>query len=183
MAWYNADGLVVRFGADYEGFTDGINVPRLISTDGPEKVMQIKYDLVALGANGKSYTTDRNNDGTLDGFNDGDAKLPAYASVTRVIVLPTVAAAGGTSIKLGTFQADGTAIDDDYLITATEGVLANLDTKGARTYGAGAGVSTSVETASVGSADAHVALTATGTFTAGEGLIYIYYIDAVQAYD
>ncbi len=89
----------------------------------------------------------------------------------------------------GAIQQDGTAIDDDFMITATEGVKANLDTIGARQYGVGVGVAgptggttdvtTNTETASVGSVDAYPAITGSGTWTAGELKILVRYVDVL----
>lgn len=176
--WTNPDGLQVKFANYYREPGNFVNVPRALpSKGGLIKEIVIDYDLAELGANGVSYTSDLNNDGTRDGFNTGDCYLPANASVLRVIVVASVAAAGGTSITLGTFGLTGSAIDADGLITATEGVVANLNTVGGRTYGNGAYVATSADTPGIGSADGYLALTASGTFTAGTGRILIEYID------
>ena len=173
--WTNADGLQVKFANYWNDKTNFVNRPRAIEMDGMVKQLVIDYDLVVPA--GVQYTADLNNDGTADGFDLMDTYLPAYASVLRTVVYVTEAAAGGTSISLGTFQKNGTAISATSLITATEGVLANLDTVGARTYGTGALNASAVETASVGANDAYVGLTVTGTFTAGKGKIIIEYID------
>lgn len=176
--WTNPDGLQVKFPSYYREPGNFVNRARALpSKGGLIKEIVIDYDLAELGANGVSYTSDLDNDGTRDGFNTGDCALPAYASVLRVTVVAKTAAAGGTSVTLGTFGLTGSAIDADGLITATEGVVANLNTIGGRTYGAGAYVATSVDTASIGSADGYLALTASGTFTAGTGRILIEYID------
>ena len=175
--WQNADGLQVPFANYWNDAKNFVNKPRIIQSYGPEKVMQIDYDLTKLTDATVSYSADLDNDGTADGFSLEDIALPAYASVTRCIIIPSVAAAGGTSIKLGTFALTGAEIDNDYLITATAGAKTALDTKGARCYGDGVGLATTVETASVGAADAYLAFTTSGTFTAGKGKIYIYYID------
>jgi hypothetical protein len=176
--WTNPDGLQVKFGNYYREAGNFVNVPRALpSKGGLVKEIVIDYDLAELGANGVSYTSDLNNDGTRDGFNTGDCCLPANASVLRVTSVTSVAAAGGTSITLGTFALDGTAIDADGLITATEGVVANQNLVGGRTYGAGAYVATSVDTPGIGAADGYLAITASGTYTAGKGRILIEYID------
>jgi hypothetical protein len=164
-----------NFWSDRNNF---LNQPRTVQTYGPEKCIQIDYDLTLIANGEVTYTCDLNNDATLDGFSTGDVFLPAYSSVTRCIIIPTVAAAGGTSIKLGTFALTGAEIDDDYIITTTAGAKTALDTIGGRCYGDGVGLATTVETASVGSADAYLAFTGSGTFTAGKGKIYIFYIDA-----
>jgi hypothetical protein len=176
--WTNPDGLQVKFGNYYREAGNFVNVARALpSKGGLVKEIVIDYDLAELGANGVSYTSDLNNDGTRDGFNTGDCCLPANASVLRVLSVTSVAAAGGTSIALGTFALDGTAIDADGLITATEGVVANQNLVGGRTYGAGAYVATSVDTPGIGTADGYLAITAVGTYTAGKGRILIEYID------
>jgi DNA-binding Lrp family transcriptional regulator len=176
-AWVNPDGLKVPFGNYYKTPSNFVNRPRELKANGLIKQIVIDYDLPKLGADGVSYTTDLDNDGVVDGFTTGDVYLPANASVLRVTAVASVAAAGGTSITLGTFTLAGAAISATSLITATEGVVANLNTVGGRTYGAGALVATSVDTAGVGTADAYIALTAAGTFTAGKGRILIEYID------
>lgn len=175
--WTNADGLQVKFANYWNDKTNFVNRPRAVEMDGMVKQLVIDYDLVVPA--GVQYTADLNNDGTADGFDIGDTYLPAFASVLRTVVYVTEAAAGGTSITLGTFQRSGTVISANSLITATEGVLANLDTVGARTFGAGALNASAVETASVGANDAYVGLTVTGTFTAGKGKIIIEYIDPI----
>lgn len=176
--YINEDGLPIKYGNYWNDAKNFANVPRAIAgKGGTVKEIVIDYDLALLGANGVSYSSDLNNDGTRDGFTRGDCGLPAFASVLRATLLVTEAAAGGTSVKLGTFLLNGTAVSDNSIITATEGVLANLDTKGARVYGAGALVSATAETPSVGANDVYLALTAAGTFTAGKGRILIEYID------
>jgi hypothetical protein len=177
-AWVNPDGLKVPFGNYYKTPANFVNRARALpSKGGLIKEIVIDYDLAKLGADGVSYTTDINNDGTVDGFTTGDCYLPANASVLRVVSVTSVAAVGGTSITLGTFALDGTAIDADGLITATEGVIANQNLVGGRTYGAGAYVATSVDTPGIGTADGYLAITASGTYTAGKGRILIEYID------
>jgi len=177
--WTNPDGLQVKFANYYKDPANFVNRARALpSKGGLIKEIVIDYDLARLGANGVSYTADLNNDGTLDGFNTGDCALPANSSVLRVTLVVKTAAAGGTSITLGTFGLTGTAIDADGFITAAAaGLIANLDTVGARTFGDGALLATTAETAGVGTADAYIGLTAAGTFTAGTGRILIEYLD------
>lgn len=178
QTWHNDDGLVVK-GPKYHGDRSvSVNTFReLASKGGRIKEAIMDYDLALLTAQGgKSYTTDRNNDGVVDGFNGGDQRLPKRSSILRVTVIATETAVGGTTIKLGTFQEDGTAILDNDLITVTEGVTANL-AAGMRTYGAGAKVAAAVGTAGIGAADVYMGLTAAGTFTAGKGVIIVEYVD------
>lgn len=175
--WHNADGLDVKFGNFYGNRANFVNRPYIVNRLGSIKEVRIEYDLSKLAASEVAYTSDATNDGTLDSFNTGDFYFPANASVLNGYIVVTEAAAGGTSIKLGTYQLDGTAIDDDFVITATEGAKANIDSVGSRTYANGAGVAATAETAGVGTVDAYLALSAQGTFTAGKGSIFVTYFD------
>ena len=178
-AYQNEDGLQVKYANYYQDPSNFVNRPRaLASRGGNVKEIVIDYDLALLGANGVSYTSDLNNDGVRDGFNTGDVYLPAQSSVLRATLVSSETAVGGTSITLGTFNLTGAAISANSIITATEGVTANF-TLGKRVYGAGALVATTAGTASVGAADAYLALTAVGTFTAGKGRILIEYLEPI----
>ena len=108
-AWVNPDGLKVPFGNYYKTPANFVNRPRELKANGLIKQIVIDYDLAKLGASGVSYTTDIDNDGVVDGFTTGDVYLPANASVLRVTSVTGVAAAGGTSITLGTFTLAGAA--------------------------------------------------------------------------
>jgi len=174
--WTNADGLQVPFPNYYKDEGNFVNRFTPVKTFGVIKQAEAFLDLARAPA-GTQYPADLNNDGTNDGFSTADFYLPAYSSVLRVTLVVQEAAAGGTSITIGTYGLTGTAISATSLVTATEGVLANLDTLGARVYGAGALVSTAVETASVGAADAYVTFVTAGTFTAGKIKVVIEYID------
>lgn len=175
--YHNADGLEVKLASYYTDPSNFVNRPRAVNTYGLIKQIVFDYDLTKIADGATTYTSDLNNDGTRDGFNTGDIYLPANSSVLRVTLVAKTAAAGGTSITLGTYGLTGSAISATSLITATEGVKANLDTVGARVYGAGALVAATAETAGVGTADAYIAMAAAGTFTGGTGRILIEYID------
>jgi len=174
--WQNADGLGVKFASYVKDAKNYVNRFRLVDTSGAIWHALCYYDLTQIPTGTVTYTADLDNDGTRDGFTEGDFNFPAYTSILDTVVVADTAAAGGTSIKVGTFLKAGTAIDDDFMVTATEGVKANLDTRGARTYGAGVGVATTAETASVGSAAAFPAITGSGTWTAGTGWILVRFI-------
>jgi hypothetical protein len=175
MAWQNADGLYQKFGGDYRN--KAVNLARdLAEVFGQIKQAELDFDLTKIPAGTVSYSSDLNNDGTVDGFTEADFYLPINSSVLRVTLLTTVAATGGTSITVGTFQKTGTVISATNLLTATEGVIANMDTIGKRIYGAGALVSATAGTAGTGLVDAYVGITTAGTFTAGQGRILIDYI-------
>lgn len=175
--WTNADGLQVKFPNYWNDKTNFANRPVALNTLGLIKQLIIDYDLSLIPTGTVSYTSDLNNDGTADGFDLQDTYLPANASVLRTTVIATEAAAGGTSFTVGTYARTGAAIAATGLVTATEGVLANINAAGKRTYGAGTLNAATVGAAGVGAVDAYVAIGTTGTFTAGKGKILIEYVD------
>lgn len=175
--WTNADGLQVAFPNYFASNPKLPNQARFLESDGAIKTIEIDYDLTQIPTGTVSYSSDLNNDGTVDGFSNADTYIPADATVIRAIVIATTAAAGGTSFTVGTYTKAGAAIVATGLVTATEGVLANINTVGKRTLGAGALCAVAVGTAGVGTADAYVGIGTTGTFTAGKGKIIIEYID------
>lgn len=175
--WENADGLKVKFGQYWANAANFTNITRSVNTLGSVRQLEFDFDLTRVTAGTPSYTTDLNNDGTVDGFSDGDVYLPPNAAVKDVMVVTKVGAAGGTSFTLGTYQQNGTAISANSLITATEGVIANITSAGQKLYGAGALTSNTAGTAGVGTGQAFIALNVTGTFTAGTGRVIITYID------
>lgn len=177
--WQNADGLTVKYAGYFRDPANSVNKANGLNVLGAQKQIELDFDLTRIPTGTVSYTTDLNNDGTKDGFNIGDIYLPANASVLEVIVLATTAATGGTSFTVGTYGLTGTAISATGLVTATEGVLANINTIGKRIYGAGALVSTTAGTAGVGTADAFIGISTTGTFTEGKGRIIIRYMESV----
>lgn len=164
--WYNADGLHIATGQDRGR---DVNRPNAVKTFGDEHIVKFDFDLSLLAAGVTTFTTDRDNDGTKDGFNKGDAYIPDQAHIISAVVYMTdTGGAGGTSIAVGTYQEDGTAIDADGLVTATNGAVANI---GANVDQAGSG-------AQIGTAvtqNAYVGLTTAGTFTAGKGTVEIRY--------
>ena len=156
--WTNPDGLQVQFGEQ--------DVARVGSVHAPSKRIVIDWDFSDL----PSFTADLNNDGTKNGFFGGDANVPAGAFITNAYVIVTAAFTGGTSYNIGTYKADGTAIDADGI---DAGVL---------TAALGANAAVVCNGASVGGvltyADAgYVVIAATGTFTTGEAKLVIEYIE------
>ncbi len=99
------------------------------------------------------------------------------ATILSARLVVREAFAGGTSYQVGVYKlSDGTAIDADGLITATEAAIANLGTVGAAVIGKGALIGTK------GPSEAFVVgVTGTGTFTAGDAEIVIEYADAPPA--
>ena len=176
MAWTNADGLQVRFASDWKSNALRSNRPGTLSTMGAEKQIEVDVDLKRLPAGATNFSVDLNNDGTNDGFYNGDVSIPANSSITQAYLVMGEAAAGGTSIKVGLFQANGTAIDDDGILTATAGVTANM-ALGDRINADGAFAAGTAGTNGIGSARGFIGITTAGTFTAGKGRLVIRYID------
>lgn len=173
--WTNADGLVVKFP---QVFADPAQ--RTNKATGTEEILGavsqiiIPYDLTKLAAGTTSYTQDLDNDGVTDGFSEHDVHVPALTTIRSATVLPTITAAGGTSITVGTYRRVGTAISANSLVTATEGVTANL-VAGNKVTGNGAlcAAGLGVATAGVGANNAWLGITVAGTFTAGAGFIIV----------
>jgi hypothetical protein len=178
MPYQNADGLTIINPQDFQKNVNSENKATSLVVAGAKKQLEIDVNFVKLTANGgTNFTADLNNDGTLDGFYGGNAYLPANASVLQAVFVTSEAATGGTSFTVGTRTVAGAAIADTGLFTATEGVIANVNTAGKRVYGAGALVAATAGTAGVGTADAYIYIATTGTFTAGKGRLIIEYID------
>lgn len=175
--WANADGLKVKEPNYYRNPANFVNVPRTIQGDNALKVIEIDVDLSKLASGEITYTWDNDNDGAPDGFQEDDVFLPKNSVVISAYWVSTLTAVGGTSVKIGTFQKDGTVIADNNIFTATELVTANMAV-GMKNQGAGALTATAAGTAGSGSVDAYVAMTATGTYTAGKAKVIIKYLDA-----
>lgn len=155
--WKNSDGLFVRFGRDVgkreaaSGTGAGVQRGSVVRTAG--NIIELTFEVDLQGAARTTFTADRNNDGTLDGFILGlDTPLPSGAKILSVDTVALETPAGGTTWALGTYQVDGTAIDADGL-TAASAVAQGAD---------GAQVGT------VLSQDAYVAAATVGTYTAGK---------------
>lgn len=161
----NADGLDIRTG----GPRSTKNLTTVLSTYGAYNELEIDVDLAELGANGTNFTT-----GTR--FSGNDQGLPAYAQVISATLIMSEAAAGGTSVAVGTHLEDGTPVDADGLITATNGALANINAIGKIVLGTGAQIA-ATGGAPVSNVRTLINITAAGTFTAGEGRLIIRYIE------
>jgi hypothetical protein len=174
--WYNADGLKVRF-AGYQGQRRTFkNTFVEVETDGNFREFICNYDLTLIPTTTVSYSTDRNNDGTVDGFNQGDVFLPANCVILSADLYVATAAAGGTNIEVGTYVEAGTVSDRDGLITATEGTLANMSA-GKRVIGVGAQLADANAEVGIGATALFPAIYTNGTFTAGAGKIVIRFVD------
>jgi len=171
MSWMNPSGIVVRNGRDWIAQKSRGNRGGTLSTMGAVKQIEIDVDAKRLPAGAVNYTTDRGNTGTATGFYTGDVSIPAYANIVSAELVVGETFLGGTTLDVGLFELDGSAIDADGLIAAA--AVADL-TIGERIVGAGAVIGETV-----GSEQAYIGLTATGTFTAGKGRLIIKYIDPV----
>jgi len=125
-----------------------------IKTNG--KIRQFEYDF-----NYDDYPTASTN-GSMNII------IPAYSVIISCRLYTTVDFATGTALEVGLEQADGTEIDSNGLVTATEGALANLDL-GKWVIGNGALIG-----ATTGAADGQLMVVGTGTtMTAGSARIVL----------
>jgi hypothetical protein len=172
--WYNADGLNVKQHGEYEREQRNfVNRVRALNIEGAEKCLIMDIDLELVGASATWKPADRNNDGTNDGFTKEDAYLPIGSAITRAYMKTTEIAAGGTDFVVGTYQEDGDTIDADAVLDATDGAAANMSAVGEMVPVTGALMT--LATAGV-TENAWLAVTTNGTFTAGKGTLYIFYI-------
>ena len=160
--WHNPDGLPVRFGLSQgrrKNTVSGAGRLGVVRTAGETKTAELNLELT--GAARTMFPADRNNDGTMDGFEKGlDTFLPSGAVVTGITVQTIVAPAGGTSYSLGTYQVDGTAISATALISA--------------------GTVASVPLAALAQ-DAYITASTVGTYTAGKLKVIIHYLEPAIA--
>lgn len=160
--WHNTDGLPVRFGSDQgrrKQTATGAGRLGVVKTFGETKTAELNVELT--GAARTLFTADRNNDGTMDGFEKGlDSFLPNGAVVTGITIETIVAPAGGTSYSLGTYQVDGTAISATALINA--GVIATVPL-------------------SALAQDSFITASTVGTYTAGKLKFIIHYLEPAVA--
>lgn len=166
--WTNKDGLTIRFGEAVAS----PEYPVLASTvkfgHRGEVVVDFRHD------NLPSYTTDRDNNGVRESYNNHDARIPAGAYITRAVLIATEAFAGtgeDQTVNVGLSKQDGTAI-------SANGIFAALDfsalAAGSVSKGAGALVEGAV---TIGDDDGYVNMVvAQGTITGGAGRLLIEYI-------
>jgi len=147
----NSDGLLLRFGRD-----QGLRGAKAGVTTSTTKQNELVLEVDLEGAARTIFSTDRNNDGTVDGFSLLDTPLPAGAVILDQNVVTVETPAGGTNFTVGTFQIDGTAIDAD-------GIRVAAGTDGAQ-------VGTQLSQAG------YVGVVTTGTYTAGIVKIIVTYL-------
>ena len=174
--WYNADGLKVRMPGYHGQKRARKNTFVEVVTTGNYREAVCHYDLTLLPTTTVSYSTDRNNDGTVDGYNSGDFFIPANANVVLCNVYALVAAAGGTEIEVGGYQEAGTVIDRDGLIVAANATTANMAASNL-VIGNGADIADANGENGVGSNNYYPAIYGNGTFTAGTGKIVLRFVE------
>ena len=162
--WNNDDGLAVSFGPD-----KSVNKQHggVVSSNGSSMILTYRFDYTDL----PSFTTDINNDGTLNGFSLQDVGVPAGASVKEVILRVGTAWASGTSLAVGAYDIAGNALDADGYVTAAQGATSNL-TIGSVITGSGSDISENVSASLVG----YTVVVAVGTFTTGDAVLTIEYM-------
>jgi hypothetical protein len=152
MATYiDSTGLLRRYGRD-----QGVRGAKAGVTTSTTKRNELVFFVDLEGAARTIYSTDRNNDGTVDGFSGLDTPIPANAVILDQRAIQLEAPAGGTTWQIGTYQLNGTADDDDGIRT----------TAGAN----GAQVGTQLTAAR------YVAVKTVGTYTAGKFKVIIEYM-------
>jgi hypothetical protein len=156
--YHNNDGLPLRFGRSQgrrKNTVSGAGKLGVVRTAGETQTAELNVDLA--GAARTLFPADRNNDGTMDGFEKGlDSYIPNGAIITGITVVTLVAPAGGTSYSLGTYQVDGTTISATALINA--GTVATVPL-------------------SALAQDSYIAASTVGTYTAGKLKFIIHYVN------
>ena len=151
MSYTNADGLLIL--TNGEAGTPAENGRTAVAA---KKNLIVDIDLTKGGQSWRSGV---------------DAFIPAGSYITSASLVVKTAAAGGTSVNFGLVKADGTAIDADGIDAAV--ALADLAAnKAVACDGALVG-----GTATVGVDNAYVGIATTGSFTAGQVLLMIDYIE------
>ena len=151
MSYTNADGLRILTNGDA-----GVAAENGVNTVSAKKTMLVNIDLTKV-------------DQALN--NGEDAFIPAGSYITAASLVVKTAASGGTNVTIGLINAAGSDIDADGIdaTVATAALAANLAVAcdGAKVGG----------TETVGAADAYIDIDVTGTYTAGELLLVIEYIE------
>ena len=179
-AWQNADGLNVKTHGAYDSdVRNYFNRARTVKTFGPIKTLVMDIDLELVGASTTWFPADLNNNGTNDGVTDEEMFIPQGSTVLSARGFTKEIAAGGTSFTLGTYTKAGATTDADGLINATNGAIANMGAIGEFIIGTGDQLADA--TGEVGLAsDGYLAVTTSGTYTAGKLTVIIEYVPPVQ---
>lgn len=180
--WYNADGLQVKFPQYQTIPANFVNRTRSYQSTTAVRSLSYYFDLTKLATGGIAFTTDRDNSGTVDGFNEGDVAIPGGSGVLSVYGLCIVPFVGGTNMLFDLYELDGsnTTITNHSIFTSTNGATATWNTQGRLVAPDGVIPFNSANyvgaDAIPATRDAYLAIKANGTFTAGTGLILINYI-------
>jgi hypothetical protein len=165
MAWYNADGLKVRFHGEEDTAFTGL-------AKDVEHVLVVDYN--AVTGDGLKFTTDRNNNGTNDGWSGEDAFIPAGAYITDAYILVTEAftdSGSDATLTIGLAQEDGTVIDADGIDATIAFTALNATTDVVACDGDYVGRALKL------AANAYLyATVASGPFTAGKAKIVVKYL-------
>lgn len=162
--WFNSDGLYVKFGTNEA--TPGVAGEYGFLADGNDHVIEVRLDLATLTAS--NVIVDQN------------VWLPDNARITKLEVITTEAATGGTNVDVGLVRFDQTTeIDFDGLLVdfltasmSTVGetiVLYQNTTVPAATAGTGALVGTVLTN------PGYITAAASGTYTTGEVKLRIFF--------
>lgn len=150
-AFLNSNGLLVRFGRD-----QGLRGAKTAVTTSTTKTNEMVMLVDLAGAARTIFSTDRNNDGTNEGFSGLDTPIPAGSKILSVDVITVVTPAGGTSYQVGTYTLAGATVDDDGILTAAGAAGAQIGTQASQ--------------------DLYVAAKTVGTYTAGQVKVVIKYM-------
>ena len=151
MSYTNADGLLVLTNGEA-----GVPAENGRTAVAAKKNLLVDIDLTKGGQSWRSGV---------------DASIPAGSYITSASLVVKTAAAGGTSVTVGLVTAAGAYIDADGIdaavgtadLAANKAVACDGDLVGG--------------TATVGAVDAYVGISTSGTFTAGNLLLVIEYIE------
>lgn len=108
---------------------------------------------------------------TYSSTDDMVLSIPAYARIVSATLRAKTAFAGGTSYDIGLYTSAGVAIDADGIDAAV--ATAAINAEGETVLCDGALVN---NTAGIGSTAGQIVIAATGTFTAGEGILEVTYV-------
>ena len=151
MSYTNADGLLVLTNGEA-----GVPAENGRTAVAAKKNLLVDIDLTKGGQSWRSGV---------------DASIPAGSYITSASLVVKTAAAGGTSVTVGLVTAAGAYIDADGIdaavgtadLAANKAVACDGDLVGG--------------TATVGAVEAYVGISTSGTFTAGNLLLVIEYIE------
>lgn len=157
MAWTNADGLKVLLHGEQGEVQD-----KGTALGSARQTLVVDVNLPALGTTFVAGDIDAN-----------DAVIPAGSVIlSATLVMTTAATSGGSAtLTIGTYEADGDAIDADGIDAAV--ALAVIDAVGDTVRCDGAHLTTAGYVA----VDAHIGMIyGTAAFTAGAGQLVIEYV-------